>query len=68
MQRLMHYEQQGVENTDYDAIFVDLIRKVKKRKQIPGAGLATSIYFPFATSLSTSAAAGSVGVSPDEVE
>ncbi|XP_047974073.1 uncharacterized protein LOC125216414 isoform X1 [Salvia hispanica] len=53
---------QGVENIDYDAIFADLFGKVKKRKQVPGAGHATSIYFPFATSSSTSAAARSAEV------
>ncbi|XP_047937805.1 uncharacterized protein LOC125185324 [Salvia hispanica] len=41
---------EGVENPDLDAIFLERHGKVKKRKQIPGAGSATKLYFPSATS------------------
>ncbi|KAL1568421.1 hypothetical protein AAHA92_00039 [Salvia divinorum] len=58
----------GVE-PDYDVIFVELFGKVKKRKQIPGAGQATSLYFPFAVgSTATSASVGSAGLSNDQID
>ncbi|KAL1545077.1 hypothetical protein AAHA92_21846 [Salvia divinorum] len=45
-------------NPDYDAIYLELFGKMKKRKQIPGAGQATGIYFPHASSSSATFAAG----------
>ncbi|KAL1536684.1 hypothetical protein AAHA92_29292 [Salvia divinorum] len=48
----------GIKNPDYDAIYLELFGKMKKRKQIPGAGQATGIYFPHASSSSATFAAG----------
>ncbi|XP_042037908.1 uncharacterized protein LOC121783794 [Salvia splendens] len=57
------------EDPDYDAIFLELFGRVKKRKQVPGAGQATSLYFPFATSSAAgSASSGSSGLSTEQVD
>ncbi|KAG6418778.1 hypothetical protein SASPL_120983 [Salvia splendens] len=54
------------ENLDLDAIFLELHGKVKKRKQIPGAGSATKLYFPSATS--AYASVRSTGSDPSKMD
>ena len=49
MARVEELRDEGIENPDHEAIFLELFGKVKKRKQISGAGQATSIFFPLAT-------------------
>ncbi|XP_042040034.1 uncharacterized protein LOC121785697 [Salvia splendens] len=57
------------EDPDYDAIFLELFGRVKKRKQVPGAGQATSLYFPFATSSAAgSASSGLSCLSTEQVD
>ncbi|XP_042014850.1 uncharacterized protein LOC121762897 isoform X2 [Salvia splendens] len=57
------------EDPDYDAIFLELFGRVKKRKQVPGAGQVTSLYFPFATSSAAgSASSGSSCLSTEQVD
>ncbi|XP_047983555.1 uncharacterized protein LOC125224235 [Salvia hispanica] len=50
MRRAEELRAEGIDNPDKDAIFLELHGKVKKRKQIPGAGSVTKLYFPSATS------------------
>ena len=52
----------GEVDPDFDRIFLDLF--VKKRESKPGAGQATGIYFPDASSSST----GGSGVSTEELQ
>ena len=54
----------GEVDPDFDRIYLDLFVKNMKRKQIPGAGQATSIYFADASSSST----GGSGVSTEELQ
>ncbi|XP_042056259.1 uncharacterized protein LOC121800822 [Salvia splendens] len=49
MARAEELQAEGIKNSDYEAIFLELFGKVKKRKQISSSGQATSISFPLAT-------------------
>ncbi|XP_041994756.1 uncharacterized protein LOC121745057 [Salvia splendens] len=60
MRRARELRAEWTDNPDLDAIFLELHGKVKKRKQIPGAGSVTKLYFP-----SAYASGRSTGSDPD---
>ena len=66
MRRAEELRAEGIDNPDKDAIFLELHGKVKKRKQIPGAGSVTKLYFPSATS--TYASGHSIGSDPRKMD
>ena len=68
MARADELREEGID-PDYDAIFLELFGRVKKRKQVPGAGQATKLYFPFATSSTAgSSSSSSSGLSTEQVD